>query len=192
MRALGERSIASLVKAALDVARWLLWGGAFMLALVALAYLAVLGLTLAGVIDPALLTSMESNVKIGRGVEVSGAAARIAYLWYCALGAVWIGGGIVIVGHLRRLFTGFSSGEPFRREYADHLRAIWIAMMMVEIARAVLVVWRRVLVARFDDAAPHLGLQINLSTWISIFVLIVIAEVFREGARMREEQALTI
>ena len=30
------------------------------------------------------------------------------------------------------------------------------------------------------------------TTWLSIFVLIVIAEVFREGARMKEEAELTV
>jgi hypothetical protein len=32
----------------------------------------------------------------------------------------------------------------------------------------------------------------DLSTWTSILVLIVLAEVFREGARLREDQDLTI
>jgi hypothetical protein len=35
-------------------------------------------------------------------------------------------------------------------------------------------------------------IEIDLSTWLSIFVLIALAEVFREGARLKEEQELTI
>ena len=34
--------------------------------------------------------------------------------------------------------------------------------------------------------------SIRLSTWGSILILIVLAEVFREGARLKEEQELTI
>jgi hypothetical protein len=52
-----------------------------------------------------------------------------------------------------------------------------------------------VLIAAFGepiDRDTTLNLQINVSAWLSIFVLIVLAEVFREGARMREEQELTI
>ena len=37
-----------------------------------------------------------------------------------------------------------------------------------------------------------LTLKIDLSTWGSILILIVLAEVFREGARLKEEQELTI
>ena len=44
----------------------------------------------------------------------------------------------VIVWRLRRLFESFTSGEPFRRENADHLRVIWITMLVIEVARYVL------------------------------------------------------
>jgi hypothetical protein len=35
-------------------------------------------------------------------------------------------------------------------------------------------------------------LSVDLSTWASILILVVLAEVFREGARMKAEQELTI
>jgi hypothetical protein len=35
-------------------------------------------------------------------------------------------------------------------------------------------------------------MRVDLSTWGSILILIVLAEVFREGARLKEEQELTI
>jgi len=34
--------------------------------------------------------------------------------------------------------------------------------------------------------------KFDLSTWASILILVVLAEVFREGARLKEEQELTI
>jgi hypothetical protein len=38
----------------------------------------------------------------------------------------------------------------------------------------------------------EVSLSVDPSTWGSILILIVLAEVFREGARLKEEQELTI
>ena len=50
--------------------------------------------------------------------------------------------------------------------------------------------------ARLDASGAtqdaNLTLKVDLSTWGSILILIVLAEVFREGARLKEEQELTI
>ena len=43
-----------------------------------------------------------------------------------------------------------------------------------------------------EGADLKFDVRIDLSTWMSIAILIVLAEVFREGARLREEQELTI
>jgi hypothetical protein len=112
------------------------------------------------------------------------------------IGAVFLVGALIIVGRLRRLFDSFTSGEPFRRENAAHLRAIWITMLAMEVARYVLLAGVAAMFAAVgapegasaDFNIPHP----DLSTWLSIAVLIVLAEVFREGARMKEEQELTI
>ncbi len=112
-----------------------------------------------------------------------------------AIGTVAIGGGLIIVDRLRRLFDSFTSGEPFRRENAAHLRVIWIAMLTVEIARYVLLGAVAAIFAAVglpEGASANFNLNFDISTWMSIAILIVLAEVFREGARMKEEQELTI
>ena len=45
-----------------------------------------------------------------------------------------------------------------------------------------------------EDSTPaeYLNVDISLSVWFSVLTLMVMAEVFREGARMRDEQKLTI
>jgi NAD/NADP transhydrogenase beta subunit len=113
------------------------------------------------------------------------------------IGGVTIGGSLIIVARLRRLFDSFRSGEPFRRENAKHLRVIWITMVVIELARYVLMVAFGVLLSVFGapDSIGQASFTIdsdNLSTWMSILILIVLAEVFREGARLKEEQELTI
>jgi len=110
------------------------------------------------------------------------------------IGAVVIAGALIIVWRLRRLFDSFSSGDPFRTENAQHLRVIWITMFAIEIARYLLMGLTGFLLTHFGPHGAKASIEINIdvSTWMSILILIVLAEVFRVGARMREEQDLTI
>ena len=69
-------------------------------------------------------------------------------------------------------------------------------MAAVELARYFLTASMAGLVVAFGEAegvgVRNVELSFNLSTWGSILILIVLAEVFREGARLKEEQELTI
>jgi hypothetical protein len=100
----------------------------------------------------------------------------------------------IIVWRLRKLFDSFSSGEPFQKENATHLRVIWITMLVIEVARYVLMGLTGVLLAQYGgpDVDANYTFAIDFSAWGSILILIVLAEVFREGARLKEEQELTI
>jgi len=199
MRALGKGSIASFMKGALAVAWWALWVCAGLLVIAALGYGVVLTLIANGLIDETLLTGGEGNVRLRSGGEFHltyddpGGATWPVVIPALLIGGVVVGGYLVIVGRLRRLFDGFSSGEPFRRENAQHLRAIWIAMLAMEVARYLLMALTGVLIAVFEpNVDANLNISVNLTTWASILILIVLAEVFREGARLKEEQELTI
>jgi hypothetical protein len=109
------------------------------------------------------------------------------------IGAVAIAGSLIIVWRLRKLFDSFTSGEPFRRENALHLRVIWMTMLAIEIARYALLALTSALLTTFGPGVDaDYTLSIDLSVWGSILILIVLAEVFREGARLKEEQELTI
>ncbi|HRE44181.1 MAG TPA: DUF2975 domain-containing protein, partial [Terricaulis sp.] len=76
---------------------------------------------------------------------------------------------------------------------ALHLRVIWIAMLVMEIARYALMALAGVLITVFEpNVQANIELNVDLTAWASILILIVLAEVFREGARLKEEQELTI
>lgn len=184
MKALGKGSIASLVEIGLTIAWYVLWVCLGAVAVAALGYGALQGLVAWGMLDPAALSGGESMF-----------AAWPIVAPGLVIAAVVIVGALVIVGRLRRLFDSFTSSEPFRRENADHLRVIWITMLAMEIARyGLLAVIGGVIAAGGapPDAEANFNINIDLSTWMSIAVLIVLAEVFREGARLKEEQELTI
>lgn len=189
MKALGKGSIASLLKVGLLIAEIVFWICLGVLALAAVGYSAVLGLVLSGTIEI--------------DFPLDGPWENL--MWQLALpafivGAFWLGGAIVIVRRLRRLFESFTSGEPFKRENANHLRVIWMTMLAMELAKIAFAGIVITLIAIYGmPADPDHDVNLNMSSdgfdlmpWFSILVLIVLAEVFREGARLREEQELTI
>ncbi len=111
------------------------------------------------------------------------------------IGAVVVTGGLMIVWRLRKLFDSFCSGQPFAVENATHLRAIWVTMVGMELARYVLLALTGLLLTNFAGPLAQnasIRLTFDLSGWASILILIVLAEVFREGARLKAEQELTI
>ncbi|MGE0045051.1 MAG: DUF2975 domain-containing protein [Hyphomonadaceae bacterium] len=192
MKALGKGSVASIVKGELDVFWVLLWIGAVALTI---AILASLGLSFA-----AWNGFLPAN-QIGPGGGFSlpfDDGERLD--WRFMIPALWIGaavtaGWLVIVWRMKRIFASFTAGEPFSTDNARHLRIIWIALLEVEIAQwAVAWIFGAILLGRdvpfgpFEQIRPDL----NLMNWAAILIIFVLAEIFREGARLREEQALTI
>lgn len=202
MKALGKGSVAALVEVALTIAWWLLWVALAAVIVGALGYAGITALIGAGPIDPNILSGGEGEARIGAAdadydltFDNPGGATWPVVVPALTIGAVVIVGGLIIVGRLRRLFHSFTSGEPFRRENAQHLRVIWITMLAMEFARLAAMLAVAALFAAVGlppGADANFSYNIDVSTWMSIAVLVVLAEVFREGARLREEQELTI
>lgn len=202
MKALGKGSIASIVRVGLQIAWVVLWVLAGGLVLAAIAYATILALIAGGAIDPTLLQGGDGQIRVGQGTgdfsvtydEPAGGTWPVV-VPALLIGGVAIAGSLVIVWRLRKLFDSFSSGEPFRRENADHLRVIWITMLVIEVSRYVLMGFTAFLLARFGEGPRQISITIDgdrIAAWGSILILIVLAEVFREGARLKEEQELTI
>lgn len=197
MKALGRGSIASYLEIALNVIGVVLWVALGGVILGALAYAVALTLTGLGVL-PETIFEGRGHIRQGGGevsFDVGSGLAWQLVVPALAAAAVATSGGIVIVRRLKKLFESFRSAEPFRKENAAHLRIIWITMLGIELSRYALMAVTGILVATFGKPAGtdwEFNVNINLMTWAAILVLIVLAEVFREGARLREEQELTI
>ncbi len=200
MKALGKGSIASFVQVGLQIAWIVLWVLAGLLVVGAIAYGVVLFMISNGSIDPALLEGGEGAARVGGGsgdfhltYDQPGGGRWSVVVPALLIGAVAIAGSLVIVWRLKQLFESFSSGEPFRRENANHLRVIWITMIVIELSRYALMALTGVLITTFaPDVHGEISISFDFSSWLSILVLVVLAEVFREGARLKEEQELTI
>ena len=179
MRALGPGSVSSLLKVVLDVVRWALWGAA---ALVSLLIVAVLLLSF----KPELL---ESRILIGE-INLHGPWLG-PVIAATLLGAdLYLAGAILIVGRLRRIFLTLIGGDPFHPENVPRLQVIAFTLGALEIGRYVFAPLIRM--ATHGGSRFHVTGSVSLTAWFAVLVIVVLAEVFREGARLRGEAELTI
>ena len=174
MRALGPGSVSSFLKIILDVVYVALW---ISLGAVALALLAALLFSFNPDLFPAVMT-VEAAQVASKGPVFAGMLLAFA---------LSIGGVLVIVDALRRIFVTLTAGDPFHPNNVRRLRLVGVMLAALEISRYV--VW---------GLSPLLPLikrnepNFNLTSWFSVLVVFVLAEVFREGARLRREAELTI
>ena len=204
LRAIGPGSVSSVLKVGVDLIYVLLW-----VALVALI-LVFLGTLLAqpfiqGEPGEAFFSQFEAEAAAAatddsqftlNGSELSNrqvvALIRSAvFPVSCAVLAVYVGALVIITGRLRRIFVTLTRGDPFHPQNARRLQLIGLALAVLE---------------GLNQLAPDLvflllpdgvgnkrvDLNFNFTAWFSIGVVLVLAEVFREGARLRREAELTI
>jgi hypothetical protein len=100
-----------------------------------------------------------------------------------------------VIGQLRAVFRTLRDGHPFVRANARRIRAIGYAVIIGEIARSAMVFYENYY-AKTHFAADGLRFEarpdLNMLAIVSGLIILVIAEVFRTGTRLDEEQTLTV
>ena len=91
---------------------------------------------------------------------------------------------------LRRILQTLADGDPFVPQNGPRLTRIAIAIALVELARYVTVFLLNAFVDLGTDQPVRLS--INLAAWAAVVALFILAQVFREGTRLREEEKMTI
>jgi len=176
MRALGPGSVSSFLKIILDVVYAALWIGLAGLALLSLA---------------ALLFSFNPDL-LGK-VVVTSEEVDLAARWPMITGglfagSLYIAGILVIVGSLRRIFATLTAGDPFHPDNVRRLRLVGAVLAALELGRYAV----RAASAWLLPGVDRVDANFNPTAWFSVLVVFVLAEVFREGARLRREAELTI
>lgn len=186
---LGQKSLSSSLSTALKVAH-VLFSIGFGLALVSAVF--GIGLSIAHAFDwvPAKLFSEEG----GRIPFHAHWTVAIPYLAFAVIGTR---GALKIVERLQRIFASFVANEPFAPENAIHLRSIWVTLVVVEISRIVAWVLMHGLTALFAASESitfpkGLGDPLDLVRLFLVFVVLILAEVFRRGTQLRNEAELTV
>ncbi len=179
MRALGPGSVASLLKIALDVAYVVLWIA------VGAVCLALVGLSL-----PFLGAVHGSGTLNGHPEDLADLVRRwpamAAFLVAVGLYVLALG---LIVNRLRRVFETLIQGDPFRPANVRRLRVVGLSLIGLE---AIGYLVRMALIWLAPEGRESISLSISLSGWFAILAVFVLAEVFREGARLRSDAELTI
>jgi hypothetical protein len=176
MRALGPGSVSSFLKVILDVVFGALW---VLLAITALITVAAVLLSF----NPDLLASVTLDAEAGEVLR-RGPVLATGLLAF----AVYLGGILVIVGCLRRIFATLTAGDPFQPDNVARLRLIGAILGGLELGRYALWAVGAWVLPDVTDVEPNF----SLTAWFSVLVVFVLAEVFREGARLRREAELTI
>jgi hypothetical protein len=105
-----------------------------------------------------------------------------------AAASLYMAGVLVIVGCLRRIFTTLTAGDPFHPDNVRRLRLIGAMLAALECGRYVV----RAVSAWLLPGIDRVDANFSPTAWFSVLVVFVLAEVFREGARLRREAELTI
>ena len=175
IRALGPGSVSSFLKVILDVSYFVLWGVAILVGL------AVLGLLLIS-FDPQILPlPPHADISIAGHPPGVAAAVMLAGAELSLLGVV------VIVQRLRRIFGAMTAGDPFHPDNVRRLRIIAVVLGLIEVNGYLFGA-----LDRFVFGAHPSAMQLNLTGWFAVLVIVVLSEVFREGARLRRDAELTI
>jgi hypothetical protein len=182
MKTLGRGSLASIIKVVLDIVWYITWALLAFAAIVLVAAAAVLVMDFLGY-SPSFVTELFQTIR--------------EHGWWFPLLITEIIAFMIVIDRLRRIFSTLIAGDPFVPENAGHLRVIAIAIAGYQILRHVTQGAVAMLLTMMDQ--PVLGglelsatANIDLGAWFAVAALLVLAEVFREGAKMRQEQKLTI
>lgn len=172
MRAIGKGSLASLLAMGLHFTRIILW-------------VAFIGLAIAMVVVPFVPIIMSAvdgvaSVSVDADVEVdAGDFFEIAHHF------VTFGVMLFVVNRLLEILKTLRFGSPFVKENADRFRGLGYALLIGEGAKFAF---------GFLSLIFSVEVEINstIISWLAIIAVFVLSEVFREGARMKEEQDLTV
>ncbi|MEL6856836.1 MAG: DUF2975 domain-containing protein [Pseudomonadota bacterium] len=104
--------------------------------------------------------------------------------------AVFAPGIAYVCAQLRKILSTLAEGDPFVPENAPRLTHIAIAIGLIEAIRIASVL---ILSATVDLGEGYVvTINLNLAVWGAVIVLLILAQVFKEGTRLREEEKMTI
>lgn len=208
MRVLGKRSLASGIKIILDIAYVL------MIVAAALAALAIIPMSFLDTCDATItqpvhfelvdgvyrIGSLKWDIQSAELLEAQGklrveGISRTYLLVALGTAALLAAFGVIVLRKLRAVFRTLKEGEPFVPANVGRIRFVGFAVIIAELARAMWVFWNSVYLRwHLDMEGIRLRSEFDLHglTILAGLLVLVIAEVFRVGVQIKEDQELTI
>lgn len=209
MRALGKSSISSVLKITLDIVWYLSIAGVVLLVLF-LGFSLVTNGNVSGHLSLPVVVNIDPDAYSITAEKYGIASAELedvsAHLRFRSPGggflsffifhvAVDIAIVMVVIYLLRRIISTLAAGSPFVPANASRIRAIGWVVIVGEFAKQFVEFLGHIIVTTTFDAQGlsfEFDMEFSLSTIFWGFVLLALAEVFRLGVQMREDQSLTI
>ena len=187
MQLTGPRSLSSVVRTGLDLARIGVLFGLLVVGLVAASLLILFVLTVAGApMAPEFFSGLYDGITDGRAGPY-GLLGLAALTGVMCSGLAYLVALLIILTALRQLFASLSRGEVFDRSNGKRLRSVGFGLIAVE-----LITWFASALDPIIGEEERWSAPLNPTGWFAIAVVFVLAEVFREGARLRRQSELTI
>jgi Protein of unknown function (DUF2975). len=210
MKALGKRSVASFLAILLNVIWYVVAIGTVLMACVAVAALAAdvrkfqMDLPVSFSVNNQILSSDLAQPG-GEAARVKNVRARGSLTFAPPSGtflattaatlAVLFALGLWVLGHLRAVFRTLRQGRPFVPANATRIRWIGYAVILAEVVRtAVVFVANSYAMTHFAAAGLRFDARpdFHLLAVVHGLIILVIAEVFRAGTQLDEDQSLTV
>jgi Protein of unknown function (DUF2975) len=96
----------------------------------------------------------------------------------------------VVFSRLLRIIESVRTGEPFTRDTTGRLRTIAWALLGLELLHICVVAIASA--ASSKEVPLHINGNFDITGWLAILLLFVLAQVFLEGTRMREDLEGTV
>ena len=106
------------------------------------------------------------------------------------IGIVGIPIAYVVLSRLLRIVESVRTGEAFTSDNARRLRTIAWAMVGLEVLHICVVAIASAVSTR--ELPLHINSNFHITGWLAILMLFVLAQVFLEGTRMREDLEGTV
>jgi len=174
IRAIGKGSLASILAVGLHIVRVIVWiaFAGLSAAIVAIPLIPPFAHWLAGLDG----VSVNGDLDLDVGADDFVVVLR---------NFISFGVALYVVERLLELLKTLRFGSPFVKENAIRFRNVGIALLVGELSKIFIGILAMVTGADVDA-------DLDLMIFIAIAAVFVLAEVFREGARMKEEQDLTV
>lgn len=92
-----------------------------------------------------------------------------------------------VINRLRAILLSVNQGDAFERANVKRLQAIGMGLLGIQVTAILLAV-----VAPISINQVPSDYDFGLGSWLGILVVFILAEVFRQGAAMRDEQLTTV
>jgi hypothetical protein len=175
MKLIGQRSVASMVRLVLG----------FVNIFVMIGAVAVGAALVAGFVAPSFGAGLLDGLS---GAERDphadfALAGRLTLLGaFLACGFTWW-----IINRLRRILLAVNQGDAFEFANVKRLQAVGLGLLGIQLTAILLSI-----VAPQAIGQSASDYEFDLGSWLGILVVFILAEVFRQGAAMRDEQLATV